>query len=154
MTRPQADFVLLFSAALWGVAFYFQKDAMAYVGPWTFIASRAGLAVLVLAPMAYLETCRAAARPAPAGLSRLAAQCGAAFLAAAFLQQEGLRTASVTNTGFSNVALRGVHAHRFVDLVFHVSTATCVAGDRDVFCRARGCSAAGRSADWAPVNCW
>jgi drug/metabolite transporter (DMT)-like permease len=100
MTRPQADFVLLFSAALWGVAFYFQKDAMAYVGPWTFIASRAGLAVLVLAPMAYLETCRAAARPAPAGLSRLAAQCGAAFLAAAFLQQEGLRTASVTNTGF------------------------------------------------------
>jgi drug/metabolite transporter (DMT)-like permease len=100
MTRLQADFVLLFSAALWGVAFYFQKDAMSHVGPWTFIASRAGLAVLVLAPLAYLESRRAAARPAPAGLSRLAVQCGAAFLAAAFLQQEGLRTASVTNTGF------------------------------------------------------
>ncbi len=100
MTRLQADFILLFSAALWGVAFYFQKDAMANVGPWTFIASRAGLAVLVLAPMAYLEHRRATARPAPAGLPQLAVQCGAAFLAAAYLQQEGLRTASVTNTGF------------------------------------------------------
>ena len=79
MTRLQADFVLLFSAALWGVAFYFQKDAMSHVGPWTFIASRAGLAVLMLAPLAYLESRRAAARPAPAGLSRLAVQCGAAF---------------------------------------------------------------------------
>lgn len=100
MTRLQADLVLLFSAALWGIAFYFQKDAMSHVGPWTFIASRAGLAVLVLAPLAYLENRRPAARPNPAGLLRLAIQCGAAFLAAAFLQQEGLRTASVTNTGF------------------------------------------------------
>ncbi len=100
MTRLQADFVLLFSAALWGVAFYFQKDAMASIGPWTFIASRAGLAVLVLAPVAYIEHRRAAALPAASGLSRLAVQCGVAFLAAAYLQQEGLRTASVTNTGF------------------------------------------------------
>ena len=91
MTRLQADFVLLFSAALWGVAFYFQKDAMSHVGPWTFIASRAGLAVLVLAPLAYFETRRAAARPAPAGLTRLAAQCGAAFLAAAYLHVAPLR---------------------------------------------------------------
>jgi drug/metabolite transporter (DMT)-like permease len=100
MTRIQADFVLLFAAALWGVAFYFQKNAMTFVGPWTFIASRAGLAVLVLAPMALIEHHRSAALPAPRRLPRLSAQCGAAFLAAAFLQQEGLRTASVTNTGF------------------------------------------------------
>lgn len=100
MTRLQADFVLLFAAGLWGVAFYFQKDAMAHLGPWTFIASRAGLAVLVLAPLAYLEHRRAGVPLEASGLPRLAAQCGAAFLAAAFLQQEGLRTASVTNTGF------------------------------------------------------
>lgn len=100
MTRLQADFVLLFAAALWGVAFYFQKNAMAFVGPWTFIASRAGLAILVLAPLAFIEHRRSAAKPVPGRLLRLAGQCGAAFLAAAFLQQEGLRTASVTNTGF------------------------------------------------------
>jgi drug/metabolite transporter (DMT)-like permease len=99
MTRLQADFVLLFAAALWGVAFYFQKEAMAHVGPWTFIAARSALAVLVLTPLAVLEFRRHAA-PAPGPLRRIAIFGGVAFLLAAFLQQDGLRTASVTNTGF------------------------------------------------------
>jgi drug/metabolite transporter (DMT)-like permease len=100
MTRLQADFVLLSAAALWGVAFYFQKEAMAHVGPWTFIAGRSALAVLALAPLAVLENRQSAARTLPPGLVRIAVLCGLAFLGAAFLQQEGLRTASVTNTGF------------------------------------------------------
>lgn len=100
MTRFQADFVLLFAAALWGVAFFFQKDAMAHIGPWTFIAGRSALAVLVLAPLAVLEVRRSGVPALPEGLAKVAAGCGFAFLAAAFLQQEGLKTASVTNTGF------------------------------------------------------
>ncbi len=100
MTRVQADFVLLFAAALWGIAFYFQKEAMAHVGPWTFIAGRALLAVLALTPLAVLEHRRGGMAALPPGLVRIAILCGLAFLAAAFLQQEGLRTASVTNTGF------------------------------------------------------
>jgi len=100
MTRLQADFVLLFAAALWGVAFYFQKDAMAHIGPWTFIAGRSLLAVLALAPLAYFEHRKTGAQGLPAGLGRISVLCGLAFLAAAFLQQEGLKTASVTNTGF------------------------------------------------------
>ena len=100
MTRLQADFVLLFAAALWGVAFYFQKEAMAHIGPWTFIAGRSSLAVLALAPLAYLEHRNVGARALPAGLGQISILCGLAFLGAAFLQQEGLKTASVTNTGF------------------------------------------------------
>lgn len=100
MTRIQADFLLLFAAALWGVAFYFQKDAMTSIGPWTFIAGRSLLAVLVLAPLAFFEHRKSGARALPPGLGPISVVCGFAFLAAAFLQQEGLKTASVTNTGF------------------------------------------------------
>ncbi len=100
MTRFQADFVLLFAAALWGVSFYFQKEAMAHVGPWTFIAARAALAVLALTPFAIVEHRRQPTRGAHMGLARLAMLGGATFLLAAYLQQSGLQTASVTNTGF------------------------------------------------------
>lgn len=101
MTRLQADGVLLFAAALWGVAFLFQKDAMQHVGPLTFIAARAGLAAIVLMPLAFFEhRIKPAASLVSVGLVKVALASGTAFLLAAFLQQEGLRTASVTNTGF------------------------------------------------------
>lgn len=100
MTRLQADFVLLFAAALWGVAFYFQKDAMTHVGAWTFIAGRSVLAVLALLPLAYLENRRPQAEPIRGSLASLSMLCGLAFLSAAFFQQQGLKTALVTNTGF------------------------------------------------------
>lgn len=100
MTRLQADSVLLFAAALWGVSFYFQKEAMTHVGPWTFIAARATLAVLALAPLAIVEHRRQPVHGDGTGLARLSMLSGATFLLAAYLQQSGLQTASVTNTGF------------------------------------------------------
>ncbi|MGE5266217.1 MAG: DMT family transporter [Deltaproteobacteria bacterium] len=100
MTRIQADLLLLFAAALWGVAFFFQKEAMSHIGPWTFIAGRSWLAVLALAPLIRLDSRQGGTEGMAPGLARLAFLCGLAFLAAAFLQQKGLTTASVTNTGF------------------------------------------------------
>jgi drug/metabolite transporter (DMT)-like permease len=100
MTRLQADFLLLFAAALWGISFYFQKEAMTHIGAWTFIGCRAALAVLALTPLALREHASSRGHVASDKLARISAICGLAFLAAAFLQQEGLKTASVTNTGF------------------------------------------------------
>jgi drug/metabolite transporter (DMT)-like permease len=99
MSRLQADLALLFAAAIWGVAFIFQKSAMDHVGPLTFIAARGALAALALAPLALreLRTAPPLARP---GFLTIAVWGGVAFFIAAWLQQAGLQTATVTNTGF------------------------------------------------------
>ncbi len=99
MSRLHADIALLFAAAVWGIAFLFQKSAMAHIEPLAFIAARGAVAALALAPLAFRELARAAA-PAGSGFWIIAAWGGAAFFAAAWLQQEGIRTATVTNTGF------------------------------------------------------
>jgi drug/metabolite transporter (DMT)-like permease len=100
MSRLNADITLLFAAAVWGVAFLFQKSAMEHVGPLAFIAARSGLAALALAPLAWWEHARASiATPGPAFWG-VACWGGVAFFAAAWLQQAGIRTATVTNTSF------------------------------------------------------
>jgi drug/metabolite transporter (DMT)-like permease len=99
MSRLQADLILLFAAAVWGVAFLFQKSAMDHVGPLTFIAARGLLAALALAPLAIKER-RDAAGPPGRGFWLIAWWGGVAFFVAAWLQQAGLLTATVTNTGF------------------------------------------------------
>jgi drug/metabolite transporter (DMT)-like permease len=101
MSRLNADLALVFAAAVWGVAFLFQKSAMDHVGPLAFIAARAAVAALALAPFAWRE--HAATSVAPAASPSLwgVAVCGGiAFFLAAWLQQAGLRTATVTNTSF------------------------------------------------------
>jgi drug/metabolite transporter (DMT)-like permease len=101
MSRLNADIALLFAASVWGVAFLFQKSAMDHVGPLAFIAARGGLAALTLAPLAWREHRRAqAAGTAGPGFWSIAVWGGAAFFVAAWLQQSGIRTATVTNTGF------------------------------------------------------
>ncbi|HEY7549501.1 MAG TPA: DMT family transporter [Hyphomicrobiaceae bacterium] len=99
MSRLNADIVLLLAAAVWGVAFLFQKSAMDHIGPLAFIAARGTVAALVLAPLAWRERRRAAP---PAGLPffGIAAWGGVAFFVAAWLQQAGIQTATVTSTGF------------------------------------------------------
>jgi drug/metabolite transporter (DMT)-like permease len=100
MSRLNADIALLLAAVVWGVAFLFQKSAMDHVGPLAFIAARAALAAVALAPLAWREGRRAVAARVDPGLWGIAAWGGAAFFMAAWLQQAGIRTASVTNTGF------------------------------------------------------
>ena len=123
MSRLQADALLLLAAAIWGFAFVFQKTAMDDVGPFTFIAARSVVAALALAPLAWLEMRREAARTRaisrspfalapsaadPAGpatraspaLGAIGLAGGVAFFLGAALQQWGLVTATVTNASF------------------------------------------------------
>lgn len=97
--RLIADAALLFTAVIWGFAFVFQKSAMSSIGPLAFIAARALVAAIALSPLAYHES-----RRAPNGSLRelllIAALGGLAFFGGAWLQQAGLVTATVTNTGF------------------------------------------------------
>jgi drug/metabolite transporter (DMT)-like permease len=99
MTRTKAAGMLLLAAALWGFAFLFQKSAMSHVGPLTFIGARGVVAGLALAPLARWEAKRQVL-PAQPGLLRWAVAGGLVFFVAAALQQSGLQTASVTNSGF------------------------------------------------------
>lgn len=100
MSRLMADFLLLASAAIWGVAFYFQKAAMAHVGPVLFLGLRALVAALVLSPFAWLEQGRPGGGPRNASLWPAGGAGGLAFLAAALLQQLGIARGSVINSGF------------------------------------------------------
>ncbi len=104
MRRFVADFLLLFAAAVWGLAFYFQKSAMNEIGPFLFIAARSLLASCALAPIALLELRRRArgreGAVDRAGLIRLGMLGGMVFFLGAALQQMGLVTATVTNAGF------------------------------------------------------
>lgn len=99
MRRIHADLMLLLAAAIWGLAFVFQKAAMDHIGPNAFIAARGALAAATLLPFALAEG-RRAERPAPAGLWRIGLLGGVAFFCGAIFQQIGLLTATVSNTGF------------------------------------------------------
>ena len=106
MTRLRADLLLVFAAAIWGLAFVFQKTAMAKLGPLTFIAARGTVAAAVLLPLAVLEFRRTATAAThssaflPSGLWRAAVVAGVTFFISAALQQSGLITATATNGGF------------------------------------------------------
>ena len=99
MHRIHADVLLLACAAVWGFAFLFQKSAMAHIGPLLFVAARGLVAALVLVPLAVIEHRRSQA-PLGTRIITISGLAGSAFLAGAFLQQSGIKTASVTNTGF------------------------------------------------------
>lgn len=98
MRRLHADLLLLVSAAVWGFAFLFQKSAMSHVGPIQFVSARALVASLALLPLAALEISRHGDRWR--GVAGFALPAGLAFFTGAVLQQWGLVTATVTNTGF------------------------------------------------------
>ncbi len=91
--------MLLACAAVWGLAFVFQKRAMTHIGPFLFIALRALLACAALSPLAWRE-CRARDRMEPRKLARVSLLAGLAFFGGAAFQQAGLVTATATNAGF------------------------------------------------------
>jgi drug/metabolite transporter (DMT)-like permease len=100
--RTHALFLLLGCAVIWGLAFLFQKAAMAHIGPFTFIAARSFVGSLALAPLACREI-----RPGPQQdvfeWRKMARQCllaGVVFFLASTGQQVGLVTATISNAGF------------------------------------------------------
>lgn len=102
MNRFTADALLLGSAAIWGIAFLFQQSAMSHMHPCQFLAARSIVAALALAPLAWLElrqTDGSNDAPLP-DLVRTGLMGGLMFFIAGALQQYGLLTATVTNTGF------------------------------------------------------
>lgn len=94
----RGDLLVLGAALIWGVAFYFQKSAMDDIGPLLFIGLRGLLASIALLPLALYEQ-----RKTTFSLRKLipiALLGGLFFFIAGSIQQLGLVTATVTNTGF------------------------------------------------------
>ncbi|MFT4730111.1 MAG: drug/metabolite transporter (DMT)-like permease [Granulosicoccus sp.] len=96
--RRRADLLVLLAALIWGVAFYFQKTAMSHIGPLLFIGLRGSLAALALLPLAYIEQKKST--QSLKGLIPIAFLGGFIFFVAGSIQQYGLISATVTNTGF------------------------------------------------------
>ena len=99
MSRLAADGLLLITAALWGVTFVAQKDAVGLLPPLAFVAARFGVSALALAPLALIEQRRIRRKAAP-GSTRLAIALGLSLFLGTSLQQAGLETTSATNGGF------------------------------------------------------
>lgn len=100
MRRIHADLILLLTALIWGLAFIFQKTAMEHIGPLTFLSARALIAAIALAPLAWREGNARGGGLVPDRLWPIALMAGALFFVGGALQQIGLVTATVTNTGF------------------------------------------------------
>jgi drug/metabolite transporter (DMT)-like permease len=99
MSRLYADIMLLAIAAIWGLAFVFQKTAMSHIGPFLFLAARAMIAAAVLWLLAVRENARLPTKP-PTGFWATSLIGGVTFFLGGILQQVGLVTSTVTNTGF------------------------------------------------------
>jgi len=99
MRQSYANLLLLLAAAVWGLAFVFQKTAMEHIGPYLFLAARSFIAALVLLPLALRENRVLGTQPLP-HFWIISALGGISFFVGGILQQIGLVTATVTNTGF------------------------------------------------------
>ncbi|QND53772.1 DMT family transporter [Phyllobacterium sp. 628] len=99
MTRGRANLLLLFAGAIWGLGFVAQASAVGNVGAFLFIGLRFLLASVTVAPLAWRE-----ARQARHKLS-FQDYSGFIFIGlflsiGSVLQQIGLATTTVTNSGF------------------------------------------------------
>ena len=95
--------LLLLAATIWGVAFVAQSVGMEYVGPFTFLASRSVIGVL----MPYILLCekkKGKKRPEDAGDEKLLVKggvcCGCLLFVASILQQVGIVYTTVGKSGF------------------------------------------------------
>lgn len=97
-SSTRGDILILVAALIWGVAFYFQKTAMDHVGPLLFIGLRGLVAAVALIPFALVEQRRR--EPGQGSVVPVAVLGGIVFFLAGAVQQYGIVTATVTNTGF------------------------------------------------------
>ncbi len=99
MTRAKANLVLLITAAIWGMGFIAQSDAMEHIGPFFFIGLRFAVATVVMLPLAMHEA-KGAAKPLNTYEWKAFAGIGFVLFLGMLSQQAGLLTTSVTNSGF------------------------------------------------------
>ena len=102
LTRARSNLLLLLVALIWGSAFVAQAIAARSLGPFAFTGLRFLLGAAVVAPLAWREWHMLRARhrqPRPRDLAHIAGLGTLLFLGAA-MQQVGMLTTSVTNTGF------------------------------------------------------
>jgi len=99
LNRTSATFLLILATMFWGLAFVAQKNAMAHMGPLTFIGVRYLLGGLVIVPLAIYEY-RRAAKKLTTRQWGLLAFLSANFFIGSYLQQQGLLVTTVTNGGF------------------------------------------------------
>jgi drug/metabolite transporter (DMT)-like permease len=102
LSRLKADLLLLLVALIWGGAFVAQKDVLAHIGSFTFVAARFALSALLVLPLAWRE--QRQANQAGASIARrtagdLVLLC-VAFAVAVLAQQGGIEKTSITNAGF------------------------------------------------------
>lgn len=99
--------ILFVTATIWGVAFVAQSVGMDYVGPYTFIAARNVIALLVLLPwMAFRD--RSSRKRGGSGAQKSDRRslltggvcCGICLFAASVLQQYGMKYTTVGKAGF------------------------------------------------------
>lgn len=102
MTIIQSNFLLLFTAALWGGSFVIQKNAMDTMDPFAFNAIRFFVAALCLLPIRYFRRGNIAIIDSTDKRHMLIGTLIAGsimFFAVAF-QQFGIKETTVSNTGF------------------------------------------------------
>lgn len=99
----RGEWLMLLTAVIWGTGFVAQRQGMAFVGPFTFIAARFLLGGLALIPVLFFtKTLPLKPLQDSPKLNWLPAVffCGAALFTAASLQQIGLKTTSAGKGGF------------------------------------------------------
>jgi drug/metabolite transporter (DMT)-like permease len=102
MTVTRANLVLLLAAFIWGVSFIFQKDAMEYMGPFSFNAFRFLLGGLLLLPLIGWRNKRKhkTEKPFSPATVKGAFLAGVLIFAGAGFQQYGIQYTTIGNTGF------------------------------------------------------
>ena len=92
--RYTADLLLLITAMIWGLGFYFQKVSSETTSPFSFNALRYMIAALVLAVSARFRL------PFRGEAGKYTLLAGSVFFLAGMFQQIGIQTASIANTSF------------------------------------------------------
>lgn len=102
LSRLQADGLLFFTTIIWGSTFVAQKYGNALIDPSLFVGIRFLLAAVILFPFAWRERRRTPTQqPADNHIPHwLYVATGLSLAMASILQQWGLTTTSVTNSGF------------------------------------------------------
>ena len=147
MNKTRNTFLLILTAFIWGVAFVAQSVGNAYVGPWTFTASRSVIGALFLIPcIAFLDKLKskeaatsdnAAAKDEQKNTKTLIIGgicCGTALAIASMLQQYGIAYTTVGKAGFITalyiiiVPILGIFFKRNPGLRVWISVLLAVAG--------------------------